>query len=220
MRTLIVILFFTISTSFFAQSNEIQALFEACSKDAVPDDFDYFNLVDSSFIMTFDRYDLDVVDDKEFLEKYKDFNPEEFAQKAKSTKKINWRQFNHPKARMYSFDSIPKFPCCMRNNIVVLSDEESVLKISFVAYNQLRIETGKNRSEEEINELAEAAWDHYEKSTAKEKKVYFKFSTPVFSENKKYALIKINNSGSGKYYVYKLENGLWKNIYRFGYWVG
>ena len=219
MKNIFLITFFFFSSSFFAQNRDIQTLLEVCYKYAAPKDFEYFNLVDSSFIMTSDRLYLSEIDDKEFLNEYNDFNMQEFAEKAASTPKINWKHYKCPKAIIYSIDSIPKFPGMVRNNTIVLNNDENKIKVKFINYNHLRVEAGKNKSEEEINKAIDSAWEDYEKNTRKEKKIYFKFSTPIFSYDKKYAVIMTKTSGSGGCFICMRKGNSWKIIYRFGNWV-
>ena len=215
---LIPLLFFT--CSFFAQKNEVKSLLEACIKDVVPSDFEYFNLVDSSFTMELDKYSLNDIDDKSFLNEHQDFELLQFLENLKSTKKLNWNSFNLPNAKIYSIDSIPKFSENLRTNVIIINENNSEIVVDFINHKQLRLVTGKSKTKKEIDEAIVKAWENFDKAIRKENKVYFKFSTPIFSDDKKYALIKINNSGSGKYYIYRKEKSSWVKIYTFGYWVG
>ena len=215
---LISLLFFT--CSFFAQNNEVKSLLEACIKDVVPSDFEYFNLVDSSFTMELDKYSLNDIDDRKFLNEYQDFELLQFLDDLKSTKKLNWNSFNLPNAKTYSIDSIPKFSENLRTNVIVINENNSKIVVDFINHRQLRLVTGKSKTKKEIDEAIVQAWENFDKAIRKENKVYFKFSTPIFSDDKKYALIQINNSGSGKYYIYRKEKSSWVKIYTFGYWVG
>jgi hypothetical protein len=220
MKNIYLITLLLFSSSLFAQNDEIKSLLETCIKDAVPNDFKYFNLVDSSFIMKLDEYSLNYIDDKKFLNDYKDFELLDFLKGLKSTKKLNWKSFNLPNAKIYSIDSIPKFSENLRSNVIVIDESNSEIVIDFINHRQLRLLTGKSNTEKEIDEAIKSAWANFDKTISKENKVYFKFSTPILSDDKKYAIIQINNSGSGKYYIYKKEKKSWVKIYTFGYWVG
>ena len=52
-----------------------------------------------------------------------------------------------------------------------------------------------------------------------EEKQWYKFSKPVFSNDKRYGLIAVNNSEGGRIYIFRHEGTLWKKVLVFDSYV-
>ena len=206
------------------QSADIEALINVAYKEIVPQTFVYFNLVDSSFVMKFDKYKMDYreMEHKAFFKVNPEFNVSEFVALSLHAKKINWKNYSIENAAIYSYDSIPKFPEQVRITRYVTYDIQANLLDSLQKakkYDEIIVPVKKFWGKKKIKEATETAWKEYENNVKLENTLYFRFSTPLISTDKKYAVIELYTSGRGAYYIFKKVNGKWEFAYVFGRFV-
>jgi hypothetical protein len=131
------------------------------------------------------------------------------------TSKLNWSAYNFPKAKCVDYKHLPrhisnsrvlKFMDVNTKQSVIDSLESNsnvdliIVRIKANA-NQRQRERAKKKTLEKIY------------SRPLEESNYFTFSKPIFSQDKQYAYITIRASLSGKYCIFKNDNGVWKLLY-------
>lgn len=218
-RNLIFIIFFLFNVC-FGQNSETEKLVNAVVNDIIPKDYQYFNLIDSSFI---DHRTYLAEEDVDYLKKeYSDLDFDNIIDKNKTNKEIlNWKNFKIEKARLYDFANIPEYHSYNQYSYLVPYNTPQNKFDSLVnnrKKNQLIIRYKKTWSKKRIEKETNKAWEIYNANIVKENKTYYQFSTPYFSDNG-YAIIYMNIAGSGYGYIYKKENNEWKQILDFKSWV-
>lgn len=227
-QTLLAISIFT-TLNLFGQKLDIEGFINQVAKDEVPENFKYYFLLPKSFeqkkitdsLQNYQIRELKMVD--------KDF-PKNFIHTEPKTNTIDWRKFNLNKAK-YVSDKLYYSH--------TLSPPQTK-KIKFVKYN---IDQKKYDSlidnKEPYTLVIKKKWLWSKKRLWKNKKfynnfvenwkiddknnpeetVYFHFSNPIFSKNKKYALVSIFKMrrcyGSGFTALYRNDNGTWGKIMEF-----
>ena len=219
-KIIFIIIIFQISNISFGQNADFENLINQIYKDQVPENFEYYNLVDSSFVTKFDKYSLEL-DEISFLQKhYSDFPYEELINASNNCYVISWNNYDLKNAKIYSIDSIPKFESQFRINIIV---PYKISQVEFDSLNRKKknyeviVPVKKYWSEKRIDREIHKAWEKYSNSIEKENKTYFRFSTPLIVNN--YALVTLNQSGRGATYIYKNTNGIWKQLLIFRRWI-
>lgn len=218
--TIALIMFFSQTT--FGQNTETEEFINQVRHKIVPEDFRYYNLIDSSFVVQFDEFTL-IIEKDNFnkLEKdFPDFTLENFIQKSKASIKLDWRNYNLQKARIYSYDSIPKFYSYSRYTIFVpynIKKQQLDSLNKAKNHNQIYVRARTYWSRKKIEKKQTKAWRVYEKSVKYEDKTYFRFSTPIILGY--YAIVSLNTSSGGATYVFKKTDGIWKQILIYNVWA-
>lgn len=215
--TILIILFPIFS---FGQKNNIEILINQIYTDVVPENFEYYNLVDSSFTMDFNKYSI-LPEELTFLKtEYKDFPYEEFIQNNKISSIINWRDYHLEKAKIYSIDSIPKFQTQMQLTQFVpykINQDKLDSLNRTKKYYEVIVPIKKNWSNKKIEKEIEKAWKARVKYVKVENQIYFRFSTPIIIDN--YAIITLNQGHTGASYIYKYIEESWIQIFTFRRWI-
>lgn len=204
----------------FGQNTDFENLINQIYTDIVPKDFEYYNLVDSSFITKFDQYSLEPDELTVIKTKYRDFPYEKFIQKSKIFEIINWKNYHLKNAKIYSIDSIPKFESQIKSTILVpykINQEELDSLNKVKKYYEVIVPIKKSWGRKKIDKEIEKTWDERSKNVKAENKIYFRFSTPLIIND--YAIITLNQSGRGASYLYKYIDGFWTQIFIFKRWV-
>ncbi|WP_420553635.1 hypothetical protein [Tenacibaculum aiptasiae] len=227
-QVLIIILIFG-SLNLFGQKSDIENLINQIVKDEVPENFKYFFLVSKSI----EQQKIHEIRLNHEIRKLKLANknfPNDFIYTQAEKDTINWEDYNLNKV---------KYVSSKKNYIRYLSPPQTK-KIRFVKY---RIDQKKFDSlinnKEPYTLIVKKKWlwnkkriwhnkkfyDNFVKSwnmddkNNPEETVYFHFSKPMFSNNKKYALISIIKmrrcDGIKFTSLYKNNNGVWKKIKEF-----
>ncbi len=102
------------------------------------------------------------------------------------TTTFNWDTYNLPKAKLINIRNKPEMPLLVEA-VKSISDADSLSAMSNKKSNYHRILEKINR---------------------------FSFSKPVFSPDKKFALITSTLYSGGAWYVFKNTNGIWHLVYR------
>ncbi|WP_018628027.1 hypothetical protein [Niabella aurantiaca] len=218
-RLLLFLMLIILSQTANSQKKEIRELVLAVVEKAVPPDFAYFHLVDSSFILRYAETRFDEQVFRTFFKENPDFDPEEFTTENTKTKKICWSGFKIPRARVNPYEKIPKYES--QFSVVTLlpwSTPDSVLeaKRRNSKYAAVFLRIKDNWTEEEKNEAVRKEQERYANSLKPEDRKYFAISTPIFSRNHRYAIVEVRNAVRGWCQVYKKVRGKW--IYQITLW--
>lgn len=227
-QTLFIIsIFFTLNL--FGQKSDIENLINQVANSEIPENFEYYFLVPKSLeqekiddsLQNYQIRELKMVD-KDFTENFI------YAQPQNET--VNWKNYNLNEAKLVSDDY---------NYNHILSPPQTK-KIKFVKYNidQKKYDSlienkepftlilkkkwfwSKNRiwSNKKLYSDFVDSWEMDDKNNPEET-VYFHFSKPIFSENKKYAILSVFKkrrcNGNGFTGLYRNDNGIWKKIMEF-----
>lgn len=193
----------------FGQNDRIEQLINEVSEAVVPKDFNYFNLVDSSFAI--DMKHLTFFNSR--LKTFVENNPEFKLSASNGSDTINWRNYKITRAHIYAYDDIPKFATHSRTVHLIPFNTPKAEVDSLnrnKKYNEVFVPVKKRWSESRIEKEVEKKWDERNMNTIQENKTYFIFSTPVFSPDNKYAIIQIIRGGENSItYVFKQEDNKW-----------
>jgi hypothetical protein len=229
MKKLTFIFLLLITSLSFGQKSDIEDLINQIAENEVPENFEYYFLVPRSFEQEKINDSLQNYQVRELKMVDKDF-PEKFIYTQQKKDTIDWRNYDLEKVNYVSNEY---------NYNHTLSPPQTK-KIKFVKYN---IDNNKYDSivdnKEPYTLIVKKKWLWNKKRIWNDKKlydnfvqnwtiddknnpeetVYFHFSKPIFSENKKYALVSIFKKrrcdGIGFTSLYRNENGTWKKIMEF-----
>lgn len=226
MKTILFIISIISTLTLFGQQSDIEDLINQIAKEEMPKNFKYYYLVQNSLehskindsIQNTQLLDLKKFDEsfpKSLL--YKEYN-----------EKIDWKNYELKNVRYVS------------NEFVNPTSPPRSKKISFVKYNIKSNEYdslvenkepytlivkkkwiwNKNKIWENkkfYKELVKA-WK-IDKEANNEENIFFRFSKPIFSESKKYAIVSVWKDGSckgnGFTALYRNENGIWEKILQY-----
>ena len=206
----------------FGQAKEnIEELINIAYKEIVPADYNYFNLVDSSSVMKLNKYDLDFREHKKFFEENPDFNPEEFITKATIAQRLNWKDYIIEKAVIKAYKDFPRYAYHVRvSGLVPFNTPQRVIdSLKSNKRYDIVVPVKKSWTKKRIEKETEKKWQEYDAGFKPEDRNIYRFYTPLFSDDKLYAIVQLDGSGQGKYIVFKKVNGQWTKIYDFGMWV-
>ncbi len=167
---------FLYSNALFGQKIDFANFINQIYTERVPNNFEYYNLIDSSFITEFDKYSLEY-DELIFIQKqYKDFPYEEFISASKNCLIINWNNYELNNAKVYSKNSIPKFENKIRLNRLVqytIKQKELDSLNRTKEFYEVIIPIKSHWSKKRIDKEIQKTWDKYLKSIKTENKTYF-----------------------------------------------
>lgn len=221
-KQIVIIVFSLLSAFAFGQNKEVGNLIGQVYQQVVPSNFNYYNLVDSSFVTKFDKYSLDKNELKDLLKSNPDFPYDNFVLKCKDSGLISWAVYDLEKAKIYSYTSIPKFASQIRINRIVpyKTSQQSLDSLEKLKkYNEVIVPAKSTWSDKRRSKEIEKAWVKYSDSKRPEDKVYFRFSTPIFSDNGLYVIITLNQSDRGATYIFKKIGDKWVEIFLFRRWI-
>ena len=149
MKKILTLILIGIAFNGFSQDSEIKSLIYSVAQDCVPENYKYFNLIDSSFILYLEKSSFDRFDEIKFSNKNNDFKLGEFVKNNKKSKQFLWEPFSIPKAIINDYKHIPKFESSTRTNILVSKRIKKSTFDSLVQnrnYNEIVVKVGKNWS--------------------------------------------------------------------------
>ncbi len=215
-----------ISSLTFGQKIDIEELINQVAKDEVPENFEHYFLVPKSLVQT-EIYDsiqnyqireLKMVD-KQFQSNifYKEF-----------TETTDWKNYELKNVQYVSNEFVNSTSPPRSKNVRFVKyninqktydslfknkkPHTLIVKKKWV-WNKNRIWENKKFYEELVK-----AWKKDEKENIEEK-IFFRFSKPIFSEDKNYARISIwknkRCNGNGFTSLYRKENGIWKKMLEY-----
>lgn len=205
--------------SALAQSTDIGKFINDMDTIFIPSDFQYFNLLDSSYRPQFDKFTIPIKDEsaEQFVSESNDFNMDEFIQKAKNAPILNWVDYKIENARIYSYKDIPKNKWDVFLTAIYAYDHiYSRKKFDSIRNshpNSIYIRVCRNWSKDKINGQVKKARKKWEASTPKEDQKFFTFSTPIFSNDKNYAMVSFRSQRIEMFYIFKWKEGKWTKIW-------
>lgn len=224
MKKLILFIFLFYSTFCLGQRLEIEKLVNEASKIVVPNEFKYYNLVDSSFILDIKRLTSYNPQLEKFIKDNPDFKLAEFLSASNDLEKFDWHNYKINRAHLYSYNNIPRFATHSRLSTIIsykISKYELDSLSHTKKYNEVIVPVKKWWSKKRIEQEVEAKWNERNNSTILENKKYFIFSSPVFVANYEYAVIEIITGGEkSTTYVFKKVDDDWlclSSIYGYVY---
>ncbi len=223
------ILLLLVSSLSFGQKTEIESLINQISKVEVPENFEYYFLVSKSLeqekvddsLQNYQIRELKMVDE-EFSEN--------FINKQPKKEIVYWKNYNLNKAKLvpneYNYNHSLSPPQTKKIKFVKYNIDEKeydsivenkepytlIIKKKWL-WNKKRIWNNTKVYAEFIEN-----WKMDDKNNPEET-VYYHFSKPVFSQNKRYALVTIFKrrrcNGNGFTALYRNDNGIWKKVMEF-----
>ena len=214
MKNFLALLLLLISNLIFSQKADTESLVNSFTKDFVPKDFEYYNLLDKSF-----RADFDVDYLNESIEDVKleipFFKKEDFIN---SKTEINWNDYNLEKAHILSDDKILKFKSSFYEYILVdkkMSQKKLDSIIDNKKYSQIVVKVNPNWSEERKIKQSHKDLKNQESRIKKENRDFYSISSPIFSSDKKFAIIYYRNCCHTNGYLYFYSNNRWEQYLEF-----
>ncbi len=218
-----------LTMNLFGQKRDIENLINQVAKGEVPENFEYYFLVPKSLEQEKIENSLKNYQIRELRKVDKDF-PEKFINAQPINETVNWKNYNLSGSRLVS----DKY-----NYNHILSPPQTK-KIKFIKYNiaQKKYDSlienkepytlilkkkwfwNKNRIWKNKKLYAEfiESWKMDDKYNPEET-VYYHFSKPIFSENKKYAIVSLFKkrrcNGNGFTGLYRNDNGIWNKVMEF-----
>ena len=227
-QTLFIISIF-LTLNLFGQKSDIENLINQVAKSEIPENFEYYYLVPKSLeqekindsLPNYQMRELKMVDN-DFTQNFINAQPK------KET--VNWKNYNLNESKLVSDEY---------NYNHTLSPPQTK-KIKFVKYNidQKKYDSlidnkepytliikkkwlwNKNRIWNNKKLYADFVenWKMDDKNNPEET-VYYHFSKPMFSGNKKYAILSVFKkrrcNGNGYTGLYRNDNGIWKKVMEF-----
>ncbi|TCK67234.1 hypothetical protein DFQ05_1007 [Winogradskyella wandonensis] len=218
-----------ISSLSFGQKTDIEELINQVAKAEVPENFKYYYLVPKSLeqekiddsLKNYQIRELKIFD-KHFPEKFINTEPKK--------EMVNWENYNLNESKLVSDE----------NNYNNTLSPPKTKKIKFVKYNidQNKYDSlvdnkepytlilkkkwywNKNRIWKNKRLYAEFIenWKMDDKNNPEET-IYYHFSKPIFSENKRYAILSFFKqrrcNGNGFTGLYRNDHGIWKKVMEF-----
>jgi hypothetical protein len=187
-------------------------------KDKVPDNLKYFNLVDSSYIITVDSERLKAI--REFKEN-PDF-PLTFSAIEDSVI-VNWCAYGIKRAKCKPYSEMPRnygLATDMKTTLVDFTTPKKIVdSLNKLGHAHLYVPVQKYWSKQKIESVTKKAWEEFFTSITPEYSSYYSFSTPLFSSDKKYAIVGISTKGGGRKCIYKRNGQIWICIAQFGFYI-
>jgi hypothetical protein len=215
MKNFLVLLFLLISNLIFSQKADTESLVNSFTKDFVPKDFKYYNLLDESFSINFDVDNLNEAIESYGLEKEISFKKQDFII---SKSKINWNEFTLKKAKVYSDNKIPKFKSSFYEYILVdkkISQKKFDSIIGNKKYNQIVVKVNPNWSNDKQVKECHKELNNLEDQVEKENRDFYSISNPIFSVDKKFAIIYYRDCCRTNGYLYIYSNNNWEEYLHF-----
>jgi hypothetical protein len=218
-QLLLAFLHIVLFTNLFGQKTEIENLVNQAYKEVVPNNYEYYNLVDSSFVTYVDEYCFGPDELYSLLKNYPNFPVDSFIQKSKDCMILNWKNYSLIKAKISQYASIPKIQS--QSKIIRLvpfntSDQsiDSLKKTN--KFIEMVTPVKKHWSKNRLNKEIAKAWAKYYNSIKAEDRIYYRFSTPLIFNN--YAIITMDAPLEGATYIFLKVNNVWKNIFILNRW--
>ncbi len=209
---LLIILFW--SNFIFSQKIETESLVNCFTKDFLPKDFKYYNLLDKSFRADFDVYYLNESIENSGL-KIPFFGKDDFIN---SKSEINWNDYNLEKAHIFSEDKIHKFKSALYEYILVdkkIGQKKFDSIISNKKYNQIVVKINPYWNEDEKVKERHKELKNQEDKIEKENRDFYSISSPIFSVDKKFAIIYYRDCCHTNGYLYIYSNNNWEEYLHF-----
>lgn len=214
MKKFLLIIILLCSNFIFSQKFEIESLVNCFTKDFVPKDFKYYNLLDKSF-----RADFDVDYLNESIEdsglKIPFFRKDDFVN---SKTEIDWNDYNLEKAHTFSDNKIPKFKSALYEYILVdkkIGQEKFDSIISNKKYNQIVVKINPGWSEDKKVKECHKELKKQEDRVEKENRDFYSVLSPIFSVDNKFAIIYYRDCCHTNGCLYSYSDNKWQQYLEF-----
>lgn len=212
MRLIFYIFFF--SKLVVYSQNNVESLINKVASDNIPENFNFYYLVEESLNSEQAFDSLEIASPNDFLFRFNQDLPKDLLLKVEN-RTVNWKEYNLDKVK-YITQEVTKKIIPNIYDVYFVSNKisnDSLYNLNKTkGINTLILKKSKKWSEKKLWEEIKKIW--YEtKTIAKEQKICYSFSNPVFSNDKKYARISVFEykacKGTCMTYLYKYENNTW-----------
>ncbi|MFD1064118.1 hypothetical protein ACFQ1Q_12745 [Winogradskyella litorisediminis] len=229
MKQNLFIISFLLTVNVFGQKSDIEILINQIAKQEVPKHFDYYYLVPKSLEQRKVKDSLQNYEINELQRIDKNF-PQKFINTKPKNEIVSWQKYSLENAKLvsveYDYYKTLAPPNTKRIKFVRYNIEDKELDslienkepYSLIVkkkwlWSKNRIWKNKKYYDEVIN-----IWKTDDINNP-EQTVYFHFSKPIFSKNKKYALVSVLKSrrcsGSGFTALYRNDKDIWNKVKKF-----
>ena len=227
MQRIILIILFFISTNIFGQKAEIEDLINQIAKTEIPSNFEYYFIVSKSFeqpkiydsiqnylIRELRMSDIDFPINLiyELNEEIADWKKYDLKNSKYVINEYSYPTTSPPTSKIVQF---VKYNIDQREYDSLIQNKKPHTLIVKKKWFWSKRKIWKNKK---FHDELIKAWKIDEEKNIEEK-VYFQFSKPIFSKDKKYAKVSIFKrrrcNGNGFTALYKNENGIWKKQIEF-----
>lgn len=214
MKKFFLLIILLCSNFIFSQKFETESLVNNFTKDFIPKEFKYYNLLNKSFRADFDvDYLNEVIEDSGL--KIPFFRKDDFFN---SKTEINWNNYNLEKAHIFSDDKIPKFKSSFYEYILVdkkMSQKKFDSVVINKKYNQIVVKVNPKWSQEKKKKECHIELKKQMDNIKKEDQDFYSISTPIFSVDKKFAIISFRDCCHTVGYLYFYSNNNWEQYLEF-----
>jgi len=214
MKNLFPFFLLLISNLILSQKAQTESLVNSFTKDIAPKDFEYYNLLDKSFKVDFDvDYLNESIEDSKLKVPF--FKKEDFIN---LKPEINWSDYNLEKAHVFSDDKIPKFRSAHYEYILIgkkISQKKFDSIVTNKKYSQIVVKVNPNWSEGKKIKESHKELKNQENRIKKENRDFYSISSPIFSIDKKYAIIYYRDCCSTNGYLYFYSDNKWTQFLEF-----
>lgn len=216
MKRFIFISFIFITQFSFGQKEIEDFINEVYHKVSIDSTLNYYNLADSSSLISLKDTLFDLMELMHFQKQHPDFPLEEFIAESRKAKMVDWNNFQLKKAKIAPIDQLPK-TLAASNHVVLVRHtiKKSILDSlnQVKAYNKYYIPIRKTWSSKRIQREIDQTIKTIKDKIPLEDRDYYRFSTPLFAED--YALLKVQSSQGGVSYIFKKTKEKWTKIGTF-----
>lgn len=221
-KTVVTLLFSLVALVSHGQQKAVEELINEVYGRIVPAAFCYYNLANSSFAPELDEHYFRQ-EGEAFLKNYPDFPLAFFLKKSSEATVIKWSDYQLVKAKTYTPATRPRFlhwggPVVI-SQVPYLTSKSKLDSLASVYPDVLFLPVRHRwRNKGRQKELAKALAS-YDATVSEEDRICYRFSTPLLSQDGQYALVTLNETGTGATYVFKKTGGKWREIFVFKRWV-
>ncbi|MEN2415333.1 hypothetical protein [Flavobacterium mesophilum] len=211
------------SFQIYGQNADFVKMINLIIEEIKPPNFRYINLEEENLIEKEFDYSIQDYQKREILVKDSLFPIELITAPKKEKNRINWKNFKINNCKICSEKDCERIVTNSKYFIEVKSKSkyDSIVNLMIPNVVVLLIDPkwGKHKKELEIKKATQET-ERIKQNI--EDKLYYSFSIPVFSENKKYFRITIyedkKNKGEGSTKIYKIENDKLVEIFEYNRW--
>ncbi|MHA3788839.1 hypothetical protein ACX0HA_11555 [Flavobacterium hauense] len=199
-----------------AQDKFIQDFLNDVAEAVVDKDFRYFYYADYGFGHDGVEKEQAIVMRNELLKKYPDF-PKGLLETSDTTS-VSWVGYVVKNGRPVSeqeYDNKYRHMFGIVRHRMPYNTSKKVLdSLNGLKHDEVYAAVNEKWSDEKIEQAMQQAMNE-----KREELDCFRFCTPIFSGDKKYAVIEVDTGGTGQCYIFKYKNGKWIKLEEFGRWI-
>lgn len=176
-------------------------------------DLKYFNYRNASFTIKGEKYTADDV--KDLPKKYRKI-PLAMVNTTDSTA-ISWSDYLGKRGRALNEAESKRYRRIFgisRDTLPYDTPQKIVDSLNNLEPDRVYVPIDTSWTQKKIEQVIDKAVDKKQKELN-----YYSFSAPVFSEDKKYAVIAVNGFSSGVKYIFKYNGKRWVKVTEFAWWI-